>query len=37
MPQNFGDVLTPTQLDDLVQYLIDNTPAGGSGSSKSGG
>ncbi|HEX3173216.1 MAG TPA: cytochrome c [Solirubrobacterales bacterium] len=28
MPQNFGEVLTPKELEDLVQYLIENTPAG---------
>ena len=28
MPQNFGQVLTPKELEDLVQYLIENSPAG---------
>jgi len=29
MPQNYGEALTPKELEDLVQYLIENTPAGG--------
>jgi len=29
MPQNYGEALTPKELKDLVQYLIENTPAGG--------
>ena len=29
MPQNFGEMLSPTELEDLVQYLIENSPAGG--------
>ncbi len=29
MPQNFGDLLSPEELEDLVQYLIENSPAGG--------
>lgn len=28
MPPNFGEKLTPKELEDLVQYLIENTPAG---------
>jgi mono/diheme cytochrome c family protein len=38
MPQNFGEMLTPKELEDLVQYLIENSPAGeGAGGSKSKG
>lgn len=38
MPQNYGETLTPKEIKDLVQYLIENTPAGGGKSaSKSGG
>jgi mono/diheme cytochrome c family protein len=29
MPQNFGELLSPKELEDLVQYLIENSPAGG--------
>jgi mono/diheme cytochrome c family protein len=29
MPQNYGEALTPKEIEDLVQYLIENTPAGG--------
>lgn len=29
MPQNFGEMLSPKELEDLVQYLIENSPAGG--------
>ncbi len=29
MPQNFGEMLSPEELEDLVQYLIENSPAGG--------
>jgi len=36
MPQDYGQTLTPKELEDLVQYLIENTPAGG-GSKKSTG
>jgi len=32
MPQNFGELLSPKELEDLVQYLIEN--AGGAGKSK---
>jgi len=34
MPANYGQLLTPKELEDLIQYLIENTPAGG-GSQKS--
>lgn len=38
MPQNFGQILTPKELQDLVRYLIENSPAGeGAGGSKSKG
>ncbi len=40
MPSNFGELLNPKELEDLIQYLLDNTPAGGGksggGKSKSG-
>jgi mono/diheme cytochrome c family protein len=36
MPPNYGDMLTPKELNDLIAYLIENTPAGG-GKGKSGG
>lgn len=29
MPLNFGELLSPKELEDLVQYLIENSPAGG--------
>jgi mono/diheme cytochrome c family protein len=29
MPQNYGETLTKKEIEDLVQYLIENTPAGG--------
>jgi mono/diheme cytochrome c family protein len=29
MPQNFGELLSPKELEDLVQYLNENSPAGG--------
>jgi mono/diheme cytochrome c family protein len=29
MPQNYGETLTKKEVEDLVQYLIENTPAGG--------
>jgi mono/diheme cytochrome c family protein len=36
MPANFGEALSKKELEDLVQYLIENTPAGsGSKQSKS--
>jgi mono/diheme cytochrome c family protein len=31
MPQNFEEILSKKELEDLVQYLIENTPAGGGG------
>lgn len=34
MPQNYGQSLSKKEIEDLVQYLIESTPAGG-GSSKS--
>jgi mono/diheme cytochrome c family protein len=34
MPSNFGQVLTPKELNDLIQFLMESTPAGGG---KSGG
>lgn len=37
MPQNFGELLNAKELEDLVQYLIENTPAGEGKSGKSGG
>jgi mono/diheme cytochrome c family protein len=36
MPANFGETLTPKELEDLVQYLIESTSNGG-GNSASGG
>ena len=40
MPSNFGQLLSAKELSDLVEYLIESTPAGGkgdgSGQSKSG-
>jgi mono/diheme cytochrome c family protein len=33
MPQNYGQLLSAKELEDLVQYLIESTPAGG-GSAK---
>jgi len=29
MPQNYGQLLTRKELEDLVKFLIENTPAGG--------
>lgn len=29
MPQDYGKTLSPKQLNDLIQYLIETTPAGG--------
>ncbi|HYQ77923.1 MAG TPA: cytochrome c [Solirubrobacterales bacterium] len=29
MPPNFGELLSTQELEDLVQYLIENSPAGG--------
>jgi len=38
MPQNFGELLSPKELEDLVQFLIESTPAGSgkSGAAKKG-
>jgi mono/diheme cytochrome c family protein len=35
MPQNYGQMLSAKEIEDLVQYLIESTPAGGGGSAKS--
>jgi mono/diheme cytochrome c family protein len=39
MPQNFEDTMSPKELEDLVEYLVENTPAGKgkSGSKATGG
>jgi mono/diheme cytochrome c family protein len=37
MPENFGEVLSKKELEDLVEYLIENTPAGEGKSGKSSG
>jgi mono/diheme cytochrome c family protein len=37
MPSNFGQTLTPKELEDLVQYLIENTSGGGKSGSRSKG
>jgi hypothetical protein len=34
MPANYGQLLTPQELEDLIQFLIESTPA--SGGKKSG-
>jgi len=34
MPQNYGDTLTPQQLQQLVQYLVQATGGGGGGAPK---
>ena len=34
MPQNYGDTLTPQQLQQLVQYLVQATSGGGGGGGK---
>jgi mono/diheme cytochrome c family protein len=31
MPQNFGETLSKKEIEDLVEYLIENTPVGGKG------
>jgi mono/diheme cytochrome c family protein len=31
MPQGFGETLTPKELEDLVQYLLESTSGGGKG------
>jgi hypothetical protein len=37
MPPNFGEVLSPKELEDLVQFLVESTPAGGGGAGGKGG
>ncbi len=37
MPESFGETLSAKELEDLVQYLVENTPAGGGKSGKSSG
>ncbi len=37
MPQNYGEALTEKELKDLVQFLIENTPAGGNKQEGPGG
>jgi mono/diheme cytochrome c family protein len=37
MPENFGETLSKKELEDLVEYLVENTPAGGGKSGKSSG
>jgi mono/diheme cytochrome c family protein len=34
MPSNFGQVLTPKELNDMIQFLLESTPAGGGGKGK---
>ena len=34
MPQNYGDTLTPQQLQQLVQYLVQATGGAGGGAPK---
>ena len=29
MPANFGETISPKEIEQLVQYLVENTPAGG--------
>lgn len=36
MPQNFAQALTPKELEDLVQYLLQSTQSGGGSKSKGG-
>jgi len=36
MPANFGETLTPKELEDLVQYLIESTSGGSKGGSSGG-
>jgi mono/diheme cytochrome c family protein len=36
MPQNFEQLISPKELEDLVQYLIKNSPAGGSAGKSKG-
>jgi mono/diheme cytochrome c family protein len=37
MPQNYGETLTPEQLQQLVQYLLDSVGGGGGGGGGPGG
>ncbi len=37
MPANFGQMLSPKELEDLVQYLSESTSGGKGGSKKSNG
>lgn len=37
MPANFGQTLTPKEIEDLVQFLLESTSSGGKGNKKSGG
>lgn len=36
MPSTFEQTLSPKELEDLVEYLVENTPGGGTGPSKAG-
>jgi cytochrome c oxidase subunit 2 len=36
MPQNFAQTLSPKELEDLVQYLLQSTGPGGGSKSKGG-
>jgi hypothetical protein len=31
MPANYGETLSKKELEDLVKYLVENTPAGKGG------
>ena len=35
MPENFGETLSKKELEDLVKFLFENTPAGEGKSGKS--
>jgi mono/diheme cytochrome c family protein len=37
MPANFGEVLSPQELDDLVQFLLDDSSGGGKSAPQAGG
>ena len=37
MPANYEQTLTPKELEDLVQYLIESTGGKGGGSKSKGG
>jgi mono/diheme cytochrome c family protein len=37
MPANFGEVLSPQELDDLVQYLLGDSSGGGKSAPQAGG